>query len=332
MPKKKHYLSEFSVNLCTSNWLLITADQLTSGGVMRPEEKEIADQAHIYLVCRRPSLRFDPPSFSYSDGQATGDLLYFIGGRESRVAFSIEFPLLDGATSAALSPHPYRELRTYDPQGNNVRYLPASALSINEGQHLTRPELANLEVLYVGQSFASGNRSAFERLQSHSTLQKILAEASYESPDSEVLVATFKYEPYRVLSLFDGKAKDAISDDRDTRRFFSILDHPLKQSQQISLAEAALIRYFEPKYNKIYKSKFPSTKQKVLASCYELDFSGLSVEINTDDLRFCLFSERVKPAMHHISNIELLAHSDRAGFFFFTDRDGTVRQSVPTIG
>ncbi len=197
---------------------------------------------------------------------------------------------------------------------------------------MDRPELANLEVLYVGQSFASGNRSAFTRLQSHSTLQKILAEASYEDPDGEIFVATFVYEPYRILTLFDGKAKSVISDERDSNRFFSILERPLKKSQQISLAEAALIRYFQPRYNKIYKTNFPSTKVKVLASCYELDFSGLSVEINTDELNFQLFSDNVKPAMHHISNIELFANSDRAGFFFFTDRDGGVKRAVQTIG
>lgn len=328
--KKRHYLSEFSVNLHTSNWLLMSADQLTSGGLMADEEKAIADRSHIYLVCRRPSLRFDPSTFVYANEQASGDLLYFISGSENRVPFSIKFPLLDGAQSASLSPYPHRELRTHDSKGNNVRYLPANALSIREGQHLSRPELANLEVLYVGQSFASGNRSAFERLQSHSTLQRILAEASYENPDCEIFVATFVYEPYRVLTLFDGKAKDAIHDDRDTNRFLSIMDRPLKMSQQISLAEAALIRYFEPRYNKIYKTKFPSTKQKVLASCYELDFSGLSVEINTDDLHLRLFSDKIQPATHHISNIELFAHSDRAGFFFFTDRDGDMKKAIKT--
>jgi hypothetical protein len=332
MLKKKHYLSEFSVSLCTSNWLLISADQLTSGGVMRTEDREIADQSHIYVVCRRPSLRFDPSSFKYLNQRAKGDLIYLIEGQENRVPFDIDFPLLDDALRADLSSHPHRELRTYGDQNKVVRYLPANALSISQGQHLDRPELANLEVLYVGQSFASGNRSAFERLQSHSTLQKILAEAAYESPDGEIVVAMFKYEPYRVLSLFDGRAKDAICDERDSRRFFSILERPLKMSQQISLAEAALIRYFKPRYNKIYKSKFPSSKQKVLASCYELDFSALTVEINTDDLHFRLFSEGVEPSMHHICKVDLFSHSDRAGFFFYTDRDGSVRQSASTIG
>lgn len=332
MAKKKHYLSEFSVNLFTSNWLLIPADQVTSGGEMRPEEKVIADNSHIYLICRRPALRMDAGTFEYRDGIASGDLIYSINGAEHRAPFHIRFPLLDDAKRAALSPYPHREIRSYNADDQIVRYLPASALSISEGMHISRPELANLEVLYVGQAFAGGNRSAFERLQSHSTLQKILAEVAYESPESEIFVATFQYEPYRVMTMFDGRAKEVIADERDMGRFYSIMDKPLKKSQQVSLAEAALIRYFEPRYNTIYKTKFPSNKHKVLASCYELDFSGLTVEINTDELAFRLHSERVKPSMHHISNIELLGKSDRAGFFFFTDNTGRVRQSVPTIG
>ena len=332
MAKKKQYLSEFSVSLFTSNWLLIPADQVTSGGEMRPEEKLIADNSHIYVICRRPAIRFDPKEFQHQGGVATGEVHYSVAGVKYTAPFEIVYPLLDGATRADVSPYPHREIRSYTPTGGEVRYLPASALSITAGLHLTRPELANLEVLYVGQSFAGGNRSAFERLQSHSTLQKILAEAAYESPESEILVATFQYEPYRVLALFDGKAKKAIADERDIGRFYSIIDRPLKKSQQISLAEAALIRYFEPRYNTIYKSNFPSNKQKVLASCYELDFSGLTVEINTEELGFRLYTDTVKPAMHHISNIELYGKSDRAGFFYFTDNTGNVRQSVPTIG
>lgn len=308
------------------------ADQVTSGSQMSPEDKSIADNSHIYLICRRPALRFDAELFQHKGGIASGSLTYRINGAGHKIPFSIDFPLLDGADHAALSPYPHREIRTYNANGEMVRYLPASTLSIGDGMHLNRPELANLEVLYVGQSFAGGNRSAFERLQSHSTLQRILAELAYESPDSEVFIATFQYDPYRVLTLFDGMSKDAITDDRDMGRFFSIMKKPLKKSQQISLAEAALIRYFKPKYNTVFKESFPSNKQKVLASCYELDFSGLSVEINTEELAFRLYSENAKPSMHHISNIELFGKSERAGFFFFSDKDGSVRQAVPTIG
>ncbi len=299
---------------------------------MRPDEKQIADNSHIYIVCRRPSLRFDPNSFIYENGFASGELLYYIDGIENRIAFSTPFELLDGATHLRISSYPHREIRTYSNDDKEVRHLPASFLSIGAGQHLVRPALANLEVLYIGQSFASGNRSAFDRLQSHATLQKILAEAAYENPDSEIFVALFVYEPYRVLTLMDGKSSGAISDDRDSRRFTSIMERPLKKSQQVSLAEAALIRYFEPKYNTIFKSKFPSKRLKVLSSCYELDFSGLVVELNTENLQLRLFSPKVAPATHHMSKIELFSHSDRAGFFFYTDQDGNLRQSMSTIG
>lgn len=322
MKKKRKYLSEFAVNLYSARWQLITAEQLTSGGKMRPEEVGIANSCHIYLICQRPGLTYVPETFSYNDGIISGELTYRISGAKKTIPFQRPFDLLDGATRVELSEYPQREILALNEKGERVRYLPASALSITLGQHLSCKDIAMLDVLYVGQSFASGNRSAFERLQNHSTLQKILAEASYKNPDNEIFVATFEYLPYRVISSIDGRSTEAISGDSDTKRFTSILEKPLKKIQQVSLTEAALIRYFRPHYNMIYKNKFPSNTHKVLRSCYELDFSALVVEINTEDLRFYLRSDHVSPSMHHMSNIELVSANDRAGFFYFTDKEG----------
>ena len=171
-----------------------------------------------------------------------------------------------------------------------------------------------------------------DRLRSHATLQKILAEASYNSPDSEIFVLTVEYAPYRLIASFDGRAKDAIKDDRDNARFVSIMDNPLKLSEQISLAEAALIRYFQPDYNKIYKKKFPSRELKVLKKCYEYDFSALIVEINTDELHFSLFSDVASPKMHHIANIDLVDHESRASFFHYANDDGQHVRFSDVIG
>jgi hypothetical protein len=322
MTKKRKYLSEFAVNLYSARWQLITAEQLTSGGKMRPEELRIANSCHIYLICQRPGLTYVPETFSYIDGIISGDLAYRISGAKKTVHFQRRFDLLDGATRVKLSEYPQREILALNDKGERVRYLPASMLSITLGQHFSCKDISMLDVLYVGQSFASGNRSAFDRLRSHSTLQKILAEASYKSPDNEIFVATFEYLPYRVISSIDGRSAEAISDYSDTKRFTSIREKPLKKSQQVSLIEAALIRYFRPHYNTIYKKKFPSNTHKVLRSCYELDFSELVVEINTEDLRFYLHSDHVTPSMHHISNIELVSENDRAGLFYFTDNEG----------
>jgi len=328
---KRKYLSEFAVNLCTSRWLLTSASQLTSDGTMNSENQDISDNCHIYIISKMPGLSFSKDSFSYENGIISGHITYQIKGEKKELPFCLEFPLLDGATRLSLSEYPHREIQTFNNNGELVRYFPASALCIHSKMHLLANELNNLEVLYVGQSYGDGNRSAFDRLRSHSTLQKILAEIQYNSPDSEAYVLTFQYVPYRVITQMDGRSEVEESDEKDSERFYSILENPLTEHQQICLAEAGLIRYFQPKYNKIYKTSFPSQEHKILEECYHLDFSALVVEINTEELIFSLFSETIPASSHHIANIDLINHQDRWGFFHYASGDGTAEKFPDVI-
>lgn len=327
---KRKYLSEFAVNLYSARWLMTSASQLMSGGFTTKEQQEIIDNSHIYVICQRPNLSISKDSFKYEDGKISGHINYKVDGELREIPFCHEFPLLDGAVEVKLSKYPHRELSTYDQKGQELRYLPATALGMVLGIHLIRPELRNLEVLYIGQAFGNGTRSTFDRLKSHSTLQKILAQAQYESPDSEVSVLTFEYVPYRIFSQFDGRAKDVIADYRDFERFRSIIDNPLTEHQQICLIEAGLIRYFQPLYNEVYKKNFPSKNHKILQSCYDLDFSGLIVEINTEELRFSLYSETVAPNEHHICQVDILDPEERWGFFYYTLGDGSTSK-MPNV-
>jgi hypothetical protein len=120
-----------------------------------------------------------------------------------------------------------------------------------------------------------------------------------------------------IFENFDGKSnlKNFVE---NQERYKSILDNPLSKQEQICLVEAALIRYFQPKFNKIYKENFPSFKYKVLEQCYSLDFSGLAVEINTEELDIRLYSDNIIANTHHISKINLIEHEDRYSFFHFT--------------
>lgn len=329
---KRKFLSEFAVNLFSARWLLMPATQISADGEMKQEEAEVSRKCHIYLVCERPAVVFDQQDFSYSNGEISGSLVYKIDGVEHREPFRRPFPLLDGAVELKLSAYPYREIQALTAGGECVRYLPANSLSIASQPNAYDHAFRQLKVLYVGQAFGGGNRTALDRLRSHSTLQKILADTSYHSPDSEIMVLTVEYAPYRVLTSMDGRAANVIHDARDTARFTSIIDNPLKLSEQISLAEAALIRYFQPKYNKIFKKKFPSREMKVLSGCYEYDFSALAVEIDTDDLNFSLYSDNATPKMHHIINIDLVDHEDRASFFHFGDGSGNFVKLGEAIG
>lgn len=320
---KKLYLSEFAVSLYSARWLMMSANQFMTGGEMEADVQDVANNCHIYLICKSPAISFSKDSLVYESGNLSVTANYRVEGELREQDFSFQFPLLDGATEVKLSKYPHREILALDSAGAKVRYLPASTVAIGSGWHLNNPDLRNLEVLYVGQAFGDGTRTAFERLKSHSTLQKILAQAQYESPDSEVQILTFEYAQYRIIHQMDGRAGNVISDYRDMDRFRSIQDNLLSEYEQICLVEAALIRYFQPRYNAIYKDSFPDDRHKILEGCYNLDFSGLIVEINTDELSFCLFSEVVSPRDHHVCQIDLLDPEKRWGFFHYGRGDGT---------
>ncbi len=320
---KKKYLSEFAVSLYSARWIITPASQFMSGGAMDEQEQEVAGNCHIYAIGKLPIISYCKDSFKYENGNLSGHVMYQIEGKVRKKEFSFEFPLLDNAVEVKLSKYPHREVVTLDQLGNKIRYLPASIVSMDLKWHFENSELRDIEVLYIGQAFGDGTRNAFDRLKNHSTLQKILAQAQYESPEYEVQILTFEYAPYRIIYSMDGKAENVISDYRDMDRFRSITNNHLSEREQVCLAEAALIRYFQPRYNEIYKDNFPCDKHKILESCYDLDFSGLIVEINTEELRYYLFSPTVKPNYHHICQVDLLDPEKRWGFFHHSRGDGS---------
>lgn len=315
MKGSRKFISEFALNMYSARWIMLPASELTSGKEPDSLQQEILDASHIYLICKHPSSYFVKEGFRFEDGVVSVSTTFKVKGEARKSEFTFPYPDGDEATGAELSAYPHRELHYVNKSGAIVRVLPAGMLTLAADSREKHPELGRFEVVYVGQAFGDGTRSAFQRLQSHSTLQKILAESQYKNPDDEISVFVFEYCPYRFITQMDGRAKQAISDRRDQNRFFSILENPLTEHQQICLIEAALIRYFAPEYNAIYKESFPSVSHKILKECYELDFSGLIVEINTDECGFFLYSSNAQPRMHHISKVDLFTPLDRDGFF-----------------
>lgn len=64
----KKYLSEFAVNLYSARWLMTSASQLMTGGSLGSIEQEVANNSHIYLICKSPVISFSKDSFEYKDG------------------------------------------------------------------------------------------------------------------------------------------------------------------------------------------------------------------------------------------------------------------------
>ena len=94
------------------------------------------------------------------------------------------------------------------------------------------------------------------------------------------------------------------------------------EQERITLYEASLIKHFQPKYNIEFKNSFPSTNLKVLADCYDRDFSSLVAEICFDEPPFLLFSDKVAPQRDHMVVHDLHDNEDRRVFFISSGETG----------
>ncbi|HDK6052201.1 TPA: hypothetical protein M4243_003246 [Klebsiella variicola] len=294
---------------------MFTPEQLHADGKMRAEHQDIADNSHIYLICKRPKATCDKEQPVIKDGIVSGRVFSRVKGEAIVSEYRFPFEFEEDEVNLVVADYPHRKIQTIKSDGSWERYWPSDLLALYTGDEI----YYKLEVLYVGQAFAEGRRTAIERLKNHSTLQKILAETMSDYPDDQVFIFTLVYDDYVLFSSMDGRDKDSIAGEQDDSRLKSIIHNHLSKKEIICLAEAGLIRYFQPKYNAIYRESFPSSDQKILAGCFNLDFSGLTVEVELNDSHFKLYSDKVISKYHHLAAFNLADEEERLGFFTLSD-------------
>ncbi len=294
---------------------MITPEQLHSDGKMSARDQAISDKCHIYMICKRPKAICSPETPTVQNGYIVGEVNSRVNGEQIKSSYKFPFYFEEEEKNLTVSAYPHREIFTTDSNGEGVRYLPGDLLA----QATNNPIYFDFKVLYVGQAYADGERTAIDRLKSHSTLQQILAETMYNHPDDQVFIVMLEYSDYFLATTFNGMDKNALGGVEDELRLRSIYSNPLSKKEIICLSEAGLIRYFQPQYNKIYRESFPASDQKVLSGCFDLDFSGLSVEIELNESPLRLYSDNVEAKHHHLAVFNLVDESERLGFFTFSD-------------
>lgn len=170
------------------------------------------------------------------------------------------------------------------------------------------------EVLYIGQAYGKdGSRNALDRVLKHETLQRIAIKGV--PADRRLTILMLEIEPgNRIITFMNPRAENK---EDGSARISAGLDKLFGTSdaERVTLYEASLIRYFQPPFNKEFKESFPSTRLKVLADCYDKDFSALISEICIDELPFKMTSDAVQPSQYHIAQFDL--HEDKARQVFF---------------
>jgi len=312
-PKRK-YFTEFALNIYSEEPAMLAPADLVKIKDEPQESKDRLKNCNIYFILKRPRISFVPDSLAINNNSLTGKISQHLDSSANEYEFKLNGDLPNNIASVEISKYPHTKL-IIKHKNNNETVIPFSYLYRN--MEIDAPELENLEVVYVGQAFGqSGERTAVERLSSHSTLQKILADISANQPNMEVLLCLYSFGFHRFIINMDGTSTAETTDEEDKEHYMSTLNSNFKRGMRISLAEAAFIRYFEPEYNKVYKTGFPHKRLKMLKKLYDYDFGALIAEASIEEHNYRLYSEKQKPNFHHIARFDLHDPKQRRSFFY----------------
>ncbi|OII18432.1 hypothetical protein [Curtobacterium sp. MCBA15_013] len=157
-------------------------------------------------------------------------------------------------------------------------------------------DLLNLEVLYVGKSNDDGGVIR-RRLTAHSTLQQILADHFDHAPDYEIWVLPLVFDE---LSTLTAIVPNAGTDKKSAAERVAAMSPTLSAEVRVALAEAAMIRYFDPEYNTHYRASFPDRQHMSYADVFQYDYNSLGFVLNIGAaLNVTIGSGAVPGAAHH---------------------------------
>ena len=311
----RKYQTEFNLNIYSSEPVIISPSDLDKVPEIKGEVKRRLNNSNIYFILKRPRIAFIPKSLIIVNREVQGMIGIQTEDGLEEYSFTIKGILPDQVKSIKESKYPHTKLSFIDDKGNLISTHLMMVLLNQMNVNLKGKDFC--EVVYVGQAFGvSGERTAIERLSSHSTLQKILANVSANEPHMEVFLALYQFEFHRFIMNMGGQVDPKNSRNLEEEHLKNALNSNFKRSMRISLAEAAFIRYFEPEYNKIYKKEFPAKRHKILKKLYDYDFAAMTVEASVEDLGLQIYSPSKTQSSHHMASFDLHDKNERDSFFY----------------
>ncbi len=294
---KMRFDTENMLSLFAEANILLDAQQLYDANFLNEYAAEVEDY-HIYMIGHTPAVTFEGAS-------QDDDIAHFRYNVEG-MSYELSMGLPSGANIV-------NDQGTYILMPNGQRAWPNQKrigleLSVACGG-------LDFHVLYVGQAFGNaGSRNALDRLAKHETLQKIAIQGVPHGRRLSVLLV--KIMPAtQLITCFNPFAKEHDeTGDRIDLGFDKL--YGTTEAERTTLYEASFIRYFQPKYNKIFKDSFPSTNMKSLADCYDKDIQSVVAEFCFDNFEYHLCSDVIAKSIYHTAHHDLHTAKDRKFFFY----------------
>jgi hypothetical protein len=265
---------------------------------------------NLYIISRQPKITIDPSTVKLEENAS---LTFRIQYQDSHAEYPVTIPI--GTDSRPLrweSRWPYEEFAIYDSDGD-VFLKGVTALLLNELLSQVPNSPLKQEVLYIGQAFGKhGERSAFDRLKGHETLQHIYA---HNRPDSEIWIGLCSISDVHLMSEISPRTPTQTSDEDDDRHTLELIQRvergEFREKEAVALAEAGMIRYFQPEYNVNFKNNFPDRRHVSMQSCYGLDLNELVVELQAQDVYARYHTKSTLPGRVHFMRFPLHSVDNR---------------------
>ncbi|WP_157728556.1 hypothetical protein [Actinopolymorpha singaporensis] len=222
------------------------------------------------------------------------------------IGFALKIPEISSGHYAWESPQPDNWAIVDSQTRDVVTKGDPSVLAVHAlGEKLSR--VTDHEVLYVGRAWGTeGSRDVFDRLKSHSTLQRIYAEQL--SNNFDVFLTFLRIEAATSMVVFGGPESFAAVDRATFLRAYDRTLRPaaVRVEEQVKLAEVMLISHFKPAYNEHHLKDFKDQKNSVTeelrkngytnAICIMNSPAGLRFSTGVTDVRRCQVSTSEVPS------------------------------------
>lgn len=292
------YALEGGVHLYSSLPMALTPGDLYHAKA-NPKLRQALINCNIYIIANRRRIYIDPDNFSLEGSFLHG---YFVVQRVNgfeKIPFKwhvLESVNANADLDVAVALSGTHVCVIIEGQ----KSLVASHIVIASAESELTVHDRDLEVLYVGQGIGKSNkRNAIDRLLNHSTLQRILAENSTYYPEAEIQLLLYRFEHGQTFMSTGGdlSAEPMASVDEERAHMMRMNTVHLTRHEKVALAEAALIRHFQPWFNiQLKKSDFAARKKiAVLERLLKKDMTGLIVELCTSNLNSRLMTANAAP-------------------------------------
>ncbi len=271
---------------------------------------------HLYVVCKRKKVFFES---SEIEGDFCKSTFYYLDEKHDKVKLHYKHPSShiikghkNGFYDVEIDGNPTK-LRDFM-MISNFSYLIDDVV----GDSVKEPMPSDLEVMYIGQAYGRTTRKTIDyRVSHHEKVQKIALEILDSGSTEEVLIIGIKIKTNDIgTSIVSIDSNTEASTLDEIEALVKSAQKRTTEGQEITIYEASLIRYFQPRLNIEYKETFPSVDYPSYEEIYDTDFEYCAMTIDTKPVFVRLFSNHVPERKYvHNQHYPLRTKSDKESLF-----------------